>query len=143
MDSIAQHVTEIQRLFPAMYLSFHSRRTKGRAPVSPQMMGLMHHLAMTGPLTISEMSRHLHRAQSVVSDLVKRLEQKKLLEHMKDARDRRRTLVWLTDGGQALLEREQQVLSGALLKTALERMKTEERRQLVAGMQALVHAAQQ
>jgi DNA-binding MarR family transcriptional regulator len=39
-----------------------------------------------------------------------------------DPADRRRTLVWLTDGGRAALDRENRVLDQLLLTTALDGM---------------------
>ena len=48
---------------------------------------------------VSEAAAHLSRAQSVVSEIVDGLEDKGLLARMRDSRDRRRTLVWLTDAG--------------------------------------------
>jgi len=59
----------------------------------------------------------------VVSEIVRHLERDGLLERMRDAKDKRRTLVWLSDRGLGLLEREREVLSGELLARAMTRMK--------------------
>jgi DNA-binding MarR family transcriptional regulator len=76
------------------------------------------HLAQAGPLTVGECSRHLKRAQSVVSEIVDQLEKKGLLSRTADEADRRRTLVWLTDAGRERLVRDQDVLSRAALEKA-------------------------
>jgi DNA-binding MarR family transcriptional regulator len=68
------------------------------------------------------MAAHLDRAQSVVSDIVTHLERDGLLEREVDPADRRRTLVWLTDGGRAALDRENRVLDQPLVATALDGM---------------------
>jgi DNA-binding MarR family transcriptional regulator len=73
----------------------------------------------------------------VVSEILDALEEKGLVSRMADSRDRRRSLVWLTDEGQLLLERERQVLSVELLQPALGRLSPETRRGLLAGMKAL------
>jgi DNA-binding MarR family transcriptional regulator len=95
---------------------------------------------LSGPVTIGEMGKHLDRAQSVVSEIVDHLEKGGLLERIRDPRDRRRTLVWLTDAGIALLEREREVLSVELLTRAMARMRDEDRTALLSGMRALLAA---
>jgi DNA-binding MarR family transcriptional regulator len=127
-------------LFPAVYLKFHRRDAKERE-LSGASRGVLLHLAGTGPLTVGECARHLARAQSVVSEIVDQLEGHGLVARVRDETDRRRTLVWLTDEGRARLVAEQQVLSGSALERACARMTPEERRQLIAGTRALVHAA--
>src|SRR3954462_11465052 len=85
-------------LFPAAYLRFHRRDDK-REPVGQAARAVLQHLSLTGPLTIGEAAKHLARAQSVVSEIVDALEGKQLLERVRDSRDRRRMLIWLTDAG--------------------------------------------
>src|SRR5580700_9403094 len=107
-------------LFPAVYLRFCRRHdaSRPRTRLTPQQDAVLHHLAMSGPLTVGEMARHFARAQSVVSEIVGGLEKKSLLERMQDARDRRRTLVWLTDEARQVLVRRQQVLDPARVAQA-------------------------
>jgi DNA-binding MarR family transcriptional regulator len=128
-------------LFPALYLRFCRRRDDGETRLTPQMDGVLHHLAMSGPLTVGEMARHFARAQSVVSEIVDGMEKKGLLERMRDARDRRRTLVWLTDEARAVLARRQQVLDPTRVAQAMRRMPTSKRTTLIDSLRALVHAA--
>jgi DNA-binding MarR family transcriptional regulator len=101
---------------------------------------VLEHLALTGPLTIGEAAQHLQRAQSVVSEIVDGLERKALLARIRDPRDRRRTLVWLTDAGLALLDEDRQVLSRALLEQALARMSGDDRARLIDAVESLLHA---
>ena len=126
-------------LFPAVYLRFHRRDGKRRA-LPAASRSVLQHLAVAGPLTIGEMARHLDRAQSVVSEIVAHLERGGLLERLRDARDRRRALVWLTEAGAAHLEREREVLSRELLARAMANMSPADRRALLAGMKALIRA---
>jgi DNA-binding MarR family transcriptional regulator len=128
-------------LFPAVYLRFCRQRDDGETRLTPQMDGVLHHLAMSGPLTVGEMARHFARAQSVVSEIVDGMEKKGLLERMRDARDRRRTLVWLTDEARAVLARRQQVLDPTRVAQAMRRMPTSKRTTLIDSLRALVHAA--
>jgi DNA-binding MarR family transcriptional regulator len=100
----------------------------------------MTHLGLSGPLTVGELSAHLDRAQSVVSELVSRLVGKGLLARERDPDNGRRTLVWLTDEGMAFLQRDRQVLSVELLEATMSRMAPADRDALLRGLRALVAA---
>jgi DNA-binding MarR family transcriptional regulator len=137
--SAAAAAAAFSELFPAAYLRFH-RRDEKRSEPTQATRAVLQHLSMTGPLTVGEAARHLQRAQSVVSEIIDGLEDKGLVERVRDPRDRRRTLVWLTDAGVTLLERERDVLSRELLERAMARMGEPEREGLLAGMRALLRA---
>lgn len=124
-------------LFPAVYLRFHRRDAK-HSEMTGATRGTLLHLSQTGPLTIGEIAEHLERAQSVVSEIVDGLEKKGLLERMRDPKDKRRTLVWLTDAGIEALDRDREVLSRELLERAFRAMSPGDRRALIRGMEALV-----
>lgn len=126
-------------LFGAVFLRFHRRGPK-RSAWTPQGWAVLHHLELAGPLTITEAARHMGRAQSVMSEIVDGLERKGLLGRMRDARDRRRTLVWLTDEGRRAMATERQVLCAERLERAFQRLSDEGRAALVQGLAALVNA---
>jgi DNA-binding MarR family transcriptional regulator len=128
-------------LFPEVYLAFHARQ-KSRA-MTPQSWAVLQHLAHAGPLTIGEAASHLGRAQSVVSEIMDGLEKKGLVARVRDGRDRRRTLVWLTDAAQAEMSDAQRVLDAARLASAMQKMTPGDRASLVRGMRALVRAAKE
>jgi DNA-binding MarR family transcriptional regulator len=130
---------EFEAGFQQAYLRFHRRDGK-RAEVSSASRGLMTHLGLSGPLTVGELSAHLDRAQSVVSELVSRLVGKGLLARERDPDNGRRTLVWLTDEGMAFLQRDRQVLSVELLEATMRRMAPADRDALLRGLRALVAA---
>jgi DNA-binding MarR family transcriptional regulator len=126
-------------LFSSTYLQFHRRDGK-RADLSAASRAVLQHLALAGPLTIGEAARHLDRAQSVVSDIVTQLEGKGLLEREPDPTDRRRTFVWLTPEGLAVLARDREVLSTELLTRAMACLTPAERTGLLEGARALLAA---
>lgn len=126
-------------LFPAVYLRFHRRDGK-RSELPGASRAVLTHLTLSGPLTVGEMAKHLSRAQSVVSEIVEHLERDGWLERQRDPQDKRRTLVWLSQQGLSLLEREREVLSSELLQKAMARMTPADRAALLRGMQALVDA---
>ena len=126
-------------LFSGAYLQFHRRDGK-RSELTSASRAVLQHLALTGPLTVGEASRHLDRAQSVVSEIVTQLEGKRLLEREPDPADRRRTLVWLTADGFELLARDREVLSTQLLTRAMSTLSRAQRTALLDGLRALLAA---
>ncbi len=127
-------------LFPEAYLAFHRTRPKGRR-LSAQSSAVLSHLVLAGPLTVTELARHLSRSQSVCTEIVDQLEAKGLLARLADSRDRRRRLVWLTESGHALLAEEREVLSHERVEAAMARLPDRTRASLVSGLRALVEAA--
>ena len=123
-------------LFPAIYLRFNRRDAK-QSELTAASRAVLTHLSMSGPITVGEAAQHLDRAQSVVSEIFEQLEAKGFVSRMKDDGDRRRVLVWLTDSGVELLERDRDVLSRELLTTAMTAMSTQEREALLRGARAL------
>jgi len=127
-------------LYGEVFLRFHRHGPK-RSVWTPQGWAVLHHLEMAGPLTVTEAARHMDRAQSVMSEIIDGLERKGLLARMRDARDRRRTLVWLTDEGRAAMAEERQILCAERLRSAFARLPEATRAGLLANLRALVAAA--
>ncbi|MFZ5892029.1 MAG: MarR family winged helix-turn-helix transcriptional regulator [Myxococcota bacterium] len=134
-----QAARDFAGLFPQIYLAFHRRDEQRELPNASR--AVLQHLSLTGPLTIGEMAQHLSRAQSVVSEIVDHLERDGLLERMRDTRDRRRVLVWLSDAGLEELRRAKEVLSSELLQRAMQLMNESDREALLTGMRALLTAS--
>jgi DNA-binding MarR family transcriptional regulator len=128
--------------FRAVYLAFH-RRDGPRSELQGASRAVLEHLAMAGPLTVGEAAAHLTRAQSVISEIVSHLEGQGLLERENDPADRRRTLIWLTKAGHDALRRDREVLGLDLLAEALDRIPPGQADDLIAGLHALVQAADQ
>jgi len=135
-----EQATEFSELFRAVYLTFH-RRDGPRSQLPNASLAVLEHLALAGPLTIGEAAAHLCRAQSVVSEIVSHLERQGMLERESDPDDRRRTLIWLTPAGQAILRRQREVLSLDLLAGALWKMAPEESAALLRGLRSLIQCS--
>jgi len=131
----------IGELFPSIYHRLHKRWEKGERRPTSETLAVLTHLELSGPVTVSEAARHFERAQSAVSELFDRLERAGHITRFPDTRDRRRTLVWMTESGIKILSKSRQVLSEELLQQAVSHLSTAERRSLVRGMHALVAAA--
>ena len=140
MSSSVQAARAFADLFTAVFQAFHRRGPK-RSLLTPQGWAVLHHLAMSGPLTVTEAARHMGRAQSVMSKMIDHLQGKGLLARMRDARDGRRVLVWLTDAGRAQLAGEREVLSVERLSQAFTLVPAQERAHLLRSLQALVQSA--
>ena len=141
MSELDTCIAEVARLYPEVYALLHARWALHEKRPSPETLAVLQHLARTGPLTVSEAARHFGRALSAVSELVDRIEANGWIARSPDGRDRRRVLLWLTEDGEAVLARAQNVLSAEALGAALARLTPPQREQLVAGLRALVDAA--
>lgn len=137
--SASEAAREFIGLFGSTFLRFHRRAPK-RSMWTPQGWAVLQHLEMSGPLTVTEAAKHMNRAQSVMSEIVDGLERKGLLARMRDARDRRRTLVWLTDEARAAMETERQVLCAERLERAFAKLGGETTANLLQALGALVEA---
>ena len=132
---------EIAMLYPAIYQRLHARWRKEEQRPSHEVVAVLAHLELSGPLTVTEAARHFQRAQSAMSELIDRLQAHGHVERIRDTRDRRRTMVWMTEAGLDSLRRSRQVLDVDLLACCVERMSARDRLRLIAGLRALVDVA--
>ncbi|MCA8954386.1 MAG: winged helix-turn-helix transcriptional regulator [Planctomycetes bacterium] len=109
-DFPADLTTEFEAAFHAVFLALHRRERAGERGPGAEAWAVLEHLAATGPLTITEAARHFRRSQSATSEIVARLRRRGLLRTFADERDRRRSLVWLTERGLAQLDKSRRVL---------------------------------
>jgi len=121
-------------LFPRVYRRFHRRVAHTEYQLTSESLAIVQHLADSGPLTVTEAARHMDRSQAAMSELMARLVARGLLARMPDQRDRRRTLVWLTQAGRDALKTATDVLSPKLLSRALEAMSPIERQRLIEAV---------
>ena len=139
-----EEAREVGQLYPAVYHRFQASRQaiKGTG-VTPRMVGLLRHLAGSGPLTLGELVTHLGLSKSAVTELVDRVEAKGLTSRIRDDRDRRKVFLWLTDQGRQVVSETVTVLEEEKLGLALGRMTPEERKNLITGLRALLRADQE
>jgi DNA-binding MarR family transcriptional regulator len=130
-------------LFPEVYRRYHyARRPAGDVglPVTRRGLEVLMHLASGGPLTIGEQAEHLGLRRNTTSELVGRLEAKGLVSRIRDERDERRVLVWLTDAGRDVVGRVGQVLAPDLLTLVMTELDPRDRATVVRGLQLLAGA---
>jgi len=125
-------------LFHRVFVTHHRRARSGERRLTREAIAVLLHLTRTGPLTIVEACRHFSRSQAAMSDLVTRMERRGLLARMPDERDRRRTLVWLTEEGRQRLEEETTVLDPESVTTALRARTAAQREELLRSLAGLL-----
>ena len=137
--SAQQAGRRVARLFPELYRRYHwaNRVRGGDLPVTRRALEVLQHLAASGPLTVGEQAEHLGLRRNSVSELLQRLEEKGLVARIRDERDERRVLVWLTEAGRDVVSRVGQVLAPDLLTRVLETLDPEERAAVVRGFELL------
>jgi DNA-binding MarR family transcriptional regulator len=138
--SAVQAARRVARLFPEVYRRYHwAQRVKGaELPVSRRALEVLQHLQASGPLTVGEQAEHLGLRRNSVSELLQRLEAKGLVARIRDERDERRVLVWLTDAGRDVVSRIGQVLAPDLIAQTMAALSPEERAIVVRGIELLV-----
>lgn len=130
------------RLFGETYTLLHRRHVQGPS-VTPEGRALLHHMAWAGPMSIGELALHTDRAQSVVSETIAVLESHDLVAKVRDPRDRRRSLVWLTDRARSWLADEQEPLDRESIEAVLLAMDPSVRKTLLDAFDQFVATADQ
>ena len=132
----------VARLFPEVYRRYHwANRVPGAGlPVTRRALEVLQHLAASGPMTVGDQARHLGLRRNSVSELLARLEAKGLVARVRDERDERRVLVWLTESGRDVVGRVGQVLAPDLLARVMDNLSAEDRAVVVRGFELLASA---
>src|SRR5450830_1618272 len=137
-----QAAPRIARLFPEVYRRYHwAQRVRGAdLPVTRRAVEVLQHLSASGLLTVGEQAEHLGLRRNSVSELLSRLEAKGLVARIRDERDERRVLIWLTDAGRDVVSRVGQVLAPDLLAVTMATLSPAERDIVVRGFELLAAA---
>lgn len=133
---------EFAGLFPEIYRRFRGRVHHSEYAPTTESLAVLRHLAESGPLTITECANHMDRSQSAMSEMVDRLVRRRVLSRMPDQRDRRRSLVWLTEYGFDKLDEANRVLSPDLLSKAFTNLTAERRQRLIEDLRKLIEGDQ-
>jgi DNA-binding MarR family transcriptional regulator len=139
----AEFAAAFEDLFRSTYLRAVRRVRDKRERLTPETVAFLDHLAMSGPLTPGELSRHLDRAPSTLSEMLDHLLAKGLLARDRDPADARRSLVWLSDAGREALVEARQVLDHAALVRAAGALPEAERAAFLRSFQTFVAALSQ
>ncbi len=134
----AEFAAAFEDLFHSTYLRAVRRVRDKRERLTPETVAFLDHLAMSGPLTPGELSRHLDRAPSTLSEMIDHQLTKGLLERDRDPADARRSLVWLSPAGRDALVEARQVLDPGILAHAAGALSEAERTALLQAFHTFV-----
>jgi DNA-binding MarR family transcriptional regulator len=140
--SAKEATRRVARLFPEVFRRYHwAQRVRGAdLPVTPRALEVLQHLSASGPLTVGEQAEHLGLRRNSVSELLQRLEAKGLVARIRDERDERRVLVWLTDAGRDVVSRVGQILAPDLIADVMATLSPADRATVVRGFELLAQA---
>ena len=134
-----QAAKRVARLLPEVYRRYHwaNRVQGGDLPVTRRGLEVLQHLSASGPLTVGEQAVHLGLRRNSVTELLQRLEAKGLVARIRDERDERRVLVWLTEAGRNVVSRIGQVAAPDLIAQTMADLSPENRLLAVRGLELL------
>ncbi|MGZ6268062.1 MAG: MarR family winged helix-turn-helix transcriptional regulator [Candidatus Limnocylindrales bacterium] len=140
--SATEAARRVARLFPDVFRRYHwAQRVRGAdLPITPRALEVLQHLSAGCPLTVGEQAEHLGLRRNSVSELLQRLEAKGLVARVRDERDARRVLVWLTDAGRDVVSRVGQVLAPDLIAEVMATLSPVDRATVVRGFELLARA---
>lgn len=117
-------------------IDLHSRKlAQSHGLTGPQAL-LLSEIVRSGSLTGSELAKRVSLSQATVTDIVKRLEKRNLLERAQDTGDRRKFLLRATEDGQMLVNKSLPLLQERF-QSRLAGLKQWEQTQLLASLQRI------
>jgi DNA-binding MarR family transcriptional regulator len=129
-----------ERLFRLTF-ALAARRVRDKREIVPnETIALLEHMAALGPATLTELTRHLDRAPSTLSEMLEPLIARGWVERQRDATDGRRHLLWLTPLGQSVRIEQQRVLDLDRLDAAVASLPAHSRAELLAALETLTDA---
>ena len=133
-DLIGNILIALRRVIRAV--DMHSRNlVHSHGLTGPQAL-LLTEIVRSGSITGSELAKRVSLSQATVTDVVKRLESRALLERTRDQVDKRKLLLRASTQGQALVKQSVPLLQERF-QTRLSELKEWEQTQLLASLQRI------
>ena len=136
-------VTEVQRLYPRVYLACHVHHVKARSnehSLSARDSTILAHVEADHWTSPGQLARHLGISAGTLSEATTKLEELGYLEVNVDPDDERRRRLKLTRKGVEAMKGAS-VLNTDRLTTLMNRLSEDQRRQVVTGLRLLANAA--
>lgn len=127
----ADFARRFETAYGDIYLLAVRRIRDKRERLTQETTAFLLHLAEAGPMSLTELSRHMSRAPSTLSEMIDHLAAKSLVKRQVDLADARRSLIWLTPEGQARLAEALSVLETARLERAAQQLSDADRHHLL------------
>src|SRR5687768_12059994 len=136
-------VFEVQRLYPQIYLACHTGHVRAASTkwrISSQDSAILVHLDRDRGLSPRELAGHLGIKSSTLSAYIARLSALGYLTSEPNKKDARRREIRLTEKGAEALSATS-VLDSTRVRELLKKLKPEERKKAVHGLELLAKAA--
>ena len=130
-EEILVHVKALQRTMLRNPLA-----DAERSGLTGPQVNVMACLVRRGPITLTELSRHVGMSHSTASGIVDRLQSRGFVRRTKDATDRRRTRIAVTEKVARYVRELEEGPSGRLAAT-LERATADQRNAIRKGLKLL------
>lgn len=91
-------------------ISLHSRDLSRRYGLTGPQLIILNEIASHDTLSVTELARSISLSQATVTDVLNRLEKRGLIERTRDASDRRRVMIRITDECRAILSQAPSLL---------------------------------
>lgn len=136
-DGLAKDIVQDLRVV-VRTIQAHSRWVEKQSGVSSVQLWAMWELFAAPGQKVSELSKALSIHQSTASNMLDKLEQKKLIRRDRSGPDQRVVHLYLTQKGSELLSTAPRPAQGAV-QDALKRMSDDELNVLKSGLDALIN----
>ena len=134
-----ERIREVQRLYPLLYFASHDSHARADG-LGESDVRLLHHIDARPGTFASELSRHLGLSRSRISEAVKGLEARGLVQRTPDAKGRKR--IRLTESGrEALTSRDG--LDPDSIRAILAALDEDERERVLDGLRLLARAVRE
>jgi len=128
-------VEALRRISRAM--ERHSHALEHQVGLTVPQLAVLRQLKAAEPLSIGDLTRSVHLSQATVTGILDRLERRGLVRRRRDARDRRKVHVRLTEAGAEAVRRAPPLLHERFL-AALGGLPDWEQMQILATLQRVV-----
>lgn len=134
-----ERIREVQRLYPLLYFACHDSHARVDG-LGESDVRLLHHIEARPETFASELARHLGLSRSRVSEAIKGLEERGLVQRTPDGEGRKR--IRLTDSGQeALTSRDG--LDPEAIRTILDTLDEDQQERVLEGLRLLARAVRE
>lgn len=143
MKRLADQVTDLQLLYPRIYMACHVDHVRARSSesrISARDSGILAHLSVRDFRGPGKLAKHLRVSASTLSEALHNLVALGYVEFKVDQRDERRTEFRLSDKGLAAMK-SSSVLDPKKVAALLKKLSPQKRGQVVEGLRILADAA--
>lgn len=118
-------------------IDLYSRYLIGRWGLTGPQLYVLKELSQDEGISVSQLTRAVHLSQPTVTGILDRLERRGLIHRHRSETDKRRVVVWLTEGGREILSHAPQLLQESFTRKFNE-LEDWEQTQILSALQRVV-----